>query len=87
MSYPLSLKHLASNSWASSIETTSSAVSCTIVVTVVSLVKSFVEITPSESSDEEHAEIMIPEVYQLPPAFFLKYAFLLGVLFLLHQKL
>ena len=56
MLYPFSLKHLASKSCASSTETTSSATSSGIVVTVVSLDKSFAEITPCESSDEEHAE-------------------------------
>ena len=56
ISYPFSLKHLASKSWASSIETTSSTTSSAIVVTVVSLDKSFVETTPSDSSDDEQAE-------------------------------
>ena len=37
-------------------ETTSSATSSEIVVTVVSLDKSFVETTPCDSSDDEHAE-------------------------------
>ena len=37
ISYPFSLKHLASKSWASSIETTSSTTSSAIVVTVVSV--------------------------------------------------
>ena len=55
MSYPFSLRHRASKSCASSIETTSSTTSSTIVVTVVSLDKSFAETTPCESSDEEHA--------------------------------
>ena len=56
MSYPFSLKHLASKSCASSTETTSSTTSSAIVVTVVSLDKSFVETTPCDSSDDEHAE-------------------------------
>ena len=56
MSYPFPLKHLANKSCASSTETTSSTTSSAIVVTVVSLDKSFVETTPCDSSDDEHAE-------------------------------